>query len=216
MVALSHLDAVDLCGGQVWIGRSVVGKILPDRSLIKRIEPLAVRRENVFVVEFAQKAHNRRAHNLPITRREMACSSSSFIHVRSAVGFVHTSVGRAMECGPRRWHFSIGLAHGGCRIDRRRAYGDAWIACCQRAFTRRVSSTWGWACLGSPSAPANKGRATELNPTDRGKLGQSRHPVTDGRGTPLGFYLSGANRHDSVMRAATFDAILTLGNGRRG
>ena len=42
------------------------------------------------------------------------------------------------------------------------------------------------ASLDSASVPAkNKGSATGPNPTDRGKPGQSRHIVTDARGTPL-------------------------------
>jgi len=61
-----------------------------------------------------------------------------------------------------------------------------------------------------------KGPATGLNPTDRGKPGTKRHLVTDARGTPLGFCLSGANRHDSVIMAATLDAIPSLRSGRRG
>ena len=61
-----------------------------------------------------------------------------------------------------------------------------------------------------------RGSATGPNPTDRGKAGTKRHLVTDARGTPLGFRLSGANRHDSVMMAPTLDAIPPVRNGRRG
>ncbi|CAO4163545.1 Transposase DDE domain-containing protein [Methylorubrum populi] len=50
---------------------------------------------------------------------------------------------------------------------------------------------------------------------DRGKPGTKRHLVTDARGTPLGFRLSGANRHDSPMMAQTLDAIPPPRNGRR-
>lgn len=60
------------------------------------------------------------------------------------------------------------------------------------------------------------GSATGPNPTDRGKPGTKRHLVTDARGTPLGFCLSGANRHDSVMMVATLDAVPPLRSGRRG
>jgi IS5 family transposase len=38
----------------------------------------------------------------------------------------------------------------------------------------------------------------------------------DARGTPLGVALSGANRHDSRMLAATLDAIPGVRNGKRG
>ena len=63
----------------------------------------------------------------------------------------------------------------------------------------------------------HKGRpATGPTPTDRGKPGTKRHLVTDARGTPLGFCLSGANRHDTVMMAATLDTIPSARSGRRG
>ena len=58
--------------------------------------------------------------------------------------------------------------------------------------------------------------ATGLNATDRGKLGTKRHLFTDARCTPLGFYQSRANRHDSVMVSEALDAIPPLCNGRRG
>src|SRR3954447_14032869 len=40
------------------------------------------------------------------------------------------------------------------------------------------------------------GEATGPNPTDLGKSGTKRHLLIDGRGVPLAFHLSGANRHD--------------------
>lgn len=49
---------------------------------------------------------------------------------------------------------------------------------------------WSRACLDSASVPAKKGACTGPNPTDRGKPGQSRHLVTDARGTPLMVSLS--------------------------
>lgn len=51
---------------------------------------------------------------------------------------------------------------------------------------------------------------------DRGKMGTKRHLIMNGRGTPLGVTLSDANRHDSIMLAATLDAVLAIRNGRRG
>lgn len=57
---------------------------------------------------------------------------------------------------------------------------------------------------------------TGPNPTDRGRLGTKRHLVVDARGTPLGVTLSGANRHDSMMLAATLDAIPGVHSGERG
>lgn len=38
----------------------------------------------------------------------------------------------------------------------------------------------------------------------------------DGRGTPLGVALSGANRHDSKMLTATLDAVPPVRSGKRG
>jgi transposase len=61
-----------------------------------------------------------------------------------------------------------------------------------------------------------RGSSTGPNPTDRGKPGTKRHLVTGARGTPIGFRLSGANRHDSVMMARRLDTIPPLRNGRRG
>ncbi len=40
--------------------------------------------------------------------------------------------------------------------------------------------------------------------------------VVDARGTPLGVALSGANRHDSKMLAATLDAVPPVRSGGRG
>jgi transposase len=58
------------------------------------------------------------------------------------------------------------------------------------------------------------GAETGPNPTDRGKPGTKRHLVVDGRGTPLGVRLSPANRHDSLMLAATLDAVPGVRSGR--
>lgn len=60
------------------------------------------------------------------------------------------------------------------------------------------------------------GPATGPNPTDRGKPGTKRHLVVDGRGTPLGVTLSGANRHDSMALADTLDAIPPIRSGKQG
>ncbi|TXN60385.1 IS5 family transposase [Methylobacterium sp. WL18] len=76
---------------------------------------------------------------------------------------------------------------------------------------------WSRACLNSASVPVNKrGPANGRNPTDRGKPGTKRHLVIDARGTPLGFCLSGANRHDSIMMTTTLDVIPPLRTGQRG
>jgi hypothetical protein len=61
-----------------------------------------------------------------------------------------------------------------------------------------------------------KGLCHRPEPDGQGrKPGTKRHVVTDARGTPLGFCLSGANRHDSPMLAPTLDAIQPLRTGRR-
>ena len=76
---------------------------------------------------------------------------------------------------------------------------------------------WSRASLDSTSVPAKKGGpATGPNPTDRGKPGTKRHLVVDGRGTPLGVTLTGANRHDSMTLVPTLDAIPSVRSGKRG
>jgi hypothetical protein len=90
------------------------------------------------------------------------------------------------------------------------------MTCCWSACTRRARSTGAglaWtARLSQPKSVATTGP----NPKDRGKPGTKLHLVTDARGTPLGFCLSGANRHGIVMMAATLDAIPSVRSGRRG
>lgn len=61
--------------------------------------------------------------------------------------------------------------------------------------TRRV--WWRWQAADTKMLPAPLGGAkTGPNPTDRGKCGTKRHVIVDGRGVPLGIYITGANRHD--------------------
>ena len=56
---------------------------------------------------------------------------------------------------------------------------------------------WEWQAADTKllAAPLG-GEATGPNPTDLGKSGTKRHLLVDGRGVPLAFHLSGANRHD--------------------
>ena len=61
------------------------------------------------------------------------------------------------------------------------------------------------------SSPATK---IGPNPTDRGRPGTKR-PLVDARGTPLGFELSGANRHDSKLLASVLDAVPGVRRARR-
>ncbi|WP_419555869.1 IS5 family transposase [Roseomonas marmotae] len=51
------------------------------------------------------------------------------------------------------------------------------------------------------------GAGTGANPTDRGKAGTKRHFVTDRRGIPLAFLLTGANTHDSKPFEDLLDAV---------
>ncbi|MGI4802906.1 MAG: IS5 family transposase [Janthinobacterium lividum] len=76
---------------------------------------------------------------------------------------------------------------------------------------------WCRASLDSTSVPAKGGgSATDPNPTDCGKPGTKRHLVVDRRSTSLGVTLSGANRHNSMMLAATLDAIPGVRRKGRG
>ena len=65
-----------------------------------------------------------------------------------------------------------------------------------------------------PLSRRKGGSSTGPNPTNRGKAGTKRHTVADARGTPLGVNLSGANRHDSMVLAATLDAIPPVRSGQ--
>jgi hypothetical protein len=60
-----------------------------------------------------------------------------------------------------------------------------------------------------------RGAATGPNPTDRGRPGTKRHLITDRRGIPLAFALTGANVHDSVPFEELLDAVPHVG-GKRG
>lgn len=61
-----------------------------------------------------------------------------------------------------------------------------------------------------------KGHRDGTEPNDRGKPGTKRHLVVNAHGTPLGRRLSGVNRNDSLMLAATLDAVTGVRTGRRG
>ena len=54
------------------------------------------------------------------------------------------------------------------------------------------------------------GAAAGRNPTDRGKQGVKRSVLTDGGGIPLAVAISGANRHDSVLLAATLEGVVVM------
>nr|WP_244435319.1 IS5 family transposase [Methylobacterium sp. B34] len=75
---------------------------------------------------------------------------------------------------------------------------------------------WSRASLDSASVPAKKGALPPARTRRTGARRAQSATWSPTRGTPLGFRLSGANRHDSVMMAPTLDAIPPVRNGRRG
>jgi putative transposase len=67
---------------------------------------------------------------------------------------------------------------------------------------------WAWQSVdGAMTKAPLGGGATGRNPTDRGKSGTKRSLVVDGRGTPLGIVVRGANRHDSPLLGLTLDSM---------
>lgn len=52
------------------------------------------------------------------------------------------------------------------------------------------------------------GQATGPNPTDRGKTGTKRHPLTEATGLPIGLVVSTAERTDVKQLEALLDARL--------
>ena len=64
-------------------------------------------------------------------------------------------------------------------------------------YERSWGIDWEWQAADTKllAAPLG-GEATGPNPTDLGKSGTKRHLLVDGRGVPLAFHLSAANRHD--------------------
>ncbi|MCW3474951.1 IS5 family transposase [Limobrevibacterium gyesilva] len=75
---------------------------------------------------------------------------------------------------------------------------------------------WSRACMDSSSIAAKKGGvATGPNPTDRGRPGTKRHLITDRRGIPLAFLLTGANVHGSMPFDDLLEAVPHVA-GKRG
>jgi transposase len=69
---------------------------------------------------------------------------------------------------------------------------------------------------GQRVGPGEKGGdGTGPNPTDRGRLGTKRHLITECRGVPLAFLLTGANVNDSVPFVPLLDAVPALTHRRR-
>ena len=75
---------------------------------------------------------------------------------------------------------------------------------------------WSRASVDSASIAAKGGGAgVGPTPTDRGRPGTKRHLISDGRGVPLAFLLTGANVHDSVPFEDLLDAVPPVA-GKRG
>jgi putative transposase len=67
---------------------------------------------------------------------------------------------------------------------------------------------WRWQALDSATTKAPLGgEATGKSPVDRGESGTKRHVLTDQRGAPIGFEVTGAHRHDSQAVGATLGSI---------
>ena len=64
-------------------------------------------------------------------------------------------------------------------------------------YDEQLGIGWQWQAADTKMVPAPLGgQETGPNPTDRAKSGTKRHLLIDARGAPLGFHLTGANRHD--------------------
>ena len=75
---------------------------------------------------------------------------------------------------------------------------------------------WKRAIVDSASVRAPRGgKKTGKNPVDRRKLGTKTHLLTDAKGTPLSFRITGANRHDVTQLIALVEGIPPI-RGRRG
>ncbi len=67
---------------------------------------------------------------------------------------------------------------------------------------------WTWLSLDGAMVKAPLGgEKTGPNPTDRGKRGVKRSVLTDGRGTPIGVAIAGANRNDHLLMRDTLDGL---------
>jgi transposase len=77
-----------------------------------------------------------------------------------------------------------------------------------REYDKLRGIRWRWQAIDSATTKAPLGgEATGKSPVDRGKLGTKRHVLTDQRGAPIGFEVTGANRHDSRAAYATLGSI---------
>lgn len=67
---------------------------------------------------------------------------------------------------------------------------------------------WKWQSMdGAMTKSPLGGEKSGKNPTDRGKLGEKRSTLVDGRGVPLAVAVEGANVPDQKLVAETLDSI---------
>jgi hypothetical protein len=67
--------------------------------------------------------------------------------------------------------------------------------------------SWRWQSIEAMMKAPLAREAVGPNPTDRGKKGSTRHLLVDGRGVPLSFIVTGANRHDVTQLEPVLKAI---------
>jgi putative transposase len=76
-------------------------------------------------------------------------------------------------------------------------------------YDTRLGIDWEWQAMDGVMTKAPLGGvATGPNPTDRGKRGTKRCPLTDGRGVPLAVSVAGANRTDMKLTGGTLDHMV--------
>ena len=98
---------------------------------------------------------------------------------------------------------------------RQPVFGPGSIGCCLSSC--QTPGIWIGAARLSTAPPLPRKGGCRDRPEPNGswaKPGTKRLSVVDRRGTPLGVRLSPANRHDSLMLAATLDAVPGVRHGR--
>ncbi|MDQ3380984.1 MAG: IS5 family transposase [Actinomycetota bacterium] len=77
------------------------------------------------------------------------------------------------------------------------------------AYDERHGIQWEWlSCDGLMGKAPLGGEETGPNPTDRAKKGEKRSLLCDGRGTPLGLEIAGANVNDFKLLRSTLESIV--------
>jgi transposase len=76
------------------------------------------------------------------------------------------------------------------------------------SYDERKGIDWEWQAMDGAMTKAPLGQQhTGPNPTDRAKRGVKRSLLVDGKGTPIGLAVEGANRNDFKMGQATLERI---------